>query len=103
MLPHKIFSALLTLHPQPALSRECYISFMRLVRLAQPDDADAIWRILEPIVRAGETYTLPREMTKDQSLAYWMGADHEVFVAEEDGQILGTYFLQPNHKGGGCP
>jgi ribosomal protein S18 acetylase RimI-like enzyme len=75
---------------------------MRTVRLAQPDDADAIWRILEPIVRAGETYTLPREMTKDQALAYWMGADHEVFVAEEDGQILGTYFLQANHKGGGA-
>ena len=42
------------------------------------------------MVRAGETYTLPREMSKDEALAYWMGADHEVFVAEEHGEILGT-------------
>ena len=25
-----------------------------------------------------------------------------MFVAEEDGEILGTYFLQANHKGGGA-
>jgi GNAT superfamily N-acetyltransferase len=31
-----------------------------------------------------------------------MGADHEVFVAEEDGEIVGTYFLQANQKGGGA-
>lgn len=40
------------------------------------------------MVRAGETYTLPREMSKDEALAYWMGAGHEVSVAEEDGEIL---------------
>jgi hypothetical protein len=69
-----------------------YNKFMRIVRGAKLEDADEIWRILEPMVRAGETYTLPREMHKDEALAYRMGADHEVFVAEEDGEILGTYF-----------
>src|ERR1700741_4699492 len=54
--------------------------FMRIVRSMKLEDADAIWRILEPMVRAGETYTLPREMRKDEALAYWMGADQEVFV-----------------------
>jgi hypothetical protein len=29
-------------------------------------------------------------MSKDEALAYRMGADHEVFVAEEHGEILGT-------------
>src|ERR1700747_989540 len=53
---------------------------MRIVRAMKLEDADAIWRILEPMVRAGETYTLPREMSKDEALAYWMGADHEGFV-----------------------
>jgi hypothetical protein len=67
-----------------------YNKFMRIVREAKLEDADEIWRILEPMVRAGETYTLPREMSKDEALAYPMGADHEVFVAEEDGEILGT-------------
>jgi ribosomal protein S18 acetylase RimI-like enzyme len=72
------------------------------VREVEPEDADAIWRILEPMVRAGETYTLSREMRKVEALAYWMGPGHEVFVAEEDGEIVGTYFLQANQKGGGA-
>lgn len=75
---------------------------MSIVRAAKLQDEDAIWRILEPVVRAGETYTLPREMSKNEALAYWMSPGHEVFVAEEDGAIVGTYFLQANQKGGGA-
>jgi ribosomal protein S18 acetylase RimI-like enzyme len=71
------------------------------VRLAAPADHDAIWAILEPTIRAGETYTLPREMSRKEALAYWFGPSHEVFVAEEAGTILGTYFLQANQQGGG--
>jgi len=66
------------------------------------EDADAVWRILEPMVRAGETYPLPRDMSKEDMLSYWTGADHEVFVAEEDGEVVGTYFLKANQKGGGA-
>lgn len=80
----------------------CYIKPMRIVRGVNREDADAIWRILEPMVRAGETYPLPREMSKEEALGYWMGADHEVFVAEEEREIIGTYFLKANQKGGGA-
>src|SRR5207245_11253432 len=56
----------------------------------------------EPTIRAGETYTLPREMDREQALAYWLSPDHAVFVAEEDGEVLGTYYLRANQKGGGA-
>jgi L-amino acid N-acyltransferase YncA len=72
-----------------------------VIRLAQPADHDAIWSILEPVIRAGETYTLPRDMAREQALAYWFVEGHEVFVAEEDSVIVGTYFLQANQRGGG--
>ena len=72
-----------------------------IVRPAEDRDAAAIWRILEPIVRAGETYTLPRDMTRDAALAYWRAAAHEVFVAEENDTIVGTYYLRANQMGGG--
>jgi len=72
-----------------------------LIRPTTDADADAIWAIMEPIIRAGETYTLPRDMVKASALAYWLSAEHEVFVAEENGKIVGTYFLQPNQHGGG--
>ena len=68
---------------------------------ATPSDADAIWSILEPTIRAGETYTLPREMDREQALAYWFSPDNAVFVAEEDGEVLGTYYLRANQKGSG--
>jgi L-amino acid N-acyltransferase YncA len=72
------------------------------IRLARNDDRDAIWHILEPTIRAGETYALPRDLSEADSISYWMGADRETFVAEEDGTVLGTYFLRPNQQGGGA-
>src|SRR5258708_4632185 len=72
-----------------------------LIRPATDADANAIWAIMEPIVRAGETYTLPRNMDERAALEYWLFAGHEVFVAEENGKIVGTYFLQANQHGGG--
>lgn len=72
------------------------------IRRAHTTDNDAIWKILEPTIRAGETYTLPRDMTRDEALAYWHSLGHEVFVAEENGEILGTYFMHANQKGGGA-
>jgi ribosomal protein S18 acetylase RimI-like enzyme len=73
-----------------------------LIRPATDDDANAIWTIMEPIIRAGETYCLPRDMDKDSALAYWLSPEREVFVAEDNGDVLGTYCLQANQKGGGA-
>ena len=65
-------------------------------------DADAIWAILEAVIRAGETYPLPRDMDRESALDYWFSPGHEVFVAEDHGEIAGTYFLQANQRGGGA-
>lgn len=72
-----------------------------VIRLAHKSDANDIWRILEPVIRTGETYALPREMTQESAIAYWMNPDRETFVVEDAGQILGTYYLRPNQMGGG--
>ena len=72
------------------------------VRPARPADAGPIWAILESVIRAGETYALPRDMGREAALAYWLAPGHEVFVAELGGDVVGTYFLQPNQRGGGA-
>jgi ribosomal protein S18 acetylase RimI-like enzyme len=72
------------------------------IREANISDSDAIWKILEPIIRGGDTYTLPSDMNREDALAYWNSPGHEVFVAEENGEILGTYYLRANQKGGGA-
>lgn len=71
-----------------------------IIRPAQPEDASAIWKILEPIIRAGETYALPREMSQAEAISYWMNPDRQTFVVE-DQEVLGTYFIRPNNPGGG--
>ena len=73
-----------------------------LIRPAPSADRPAIWRIIGPTIRAGETYALDAAMTEDEALAYWLGADRETFVAEENGEILGTYYLRANQPGGGA-
>jgi ribosomal protein S18 acetylase RimI-like enzyme len=71
------------------------------IRRAEPHDAAAIAAILLPTIREGTTYALDRELTEADALAYWLSADKETFVAIEDGQLVGTYFLRPNQAGGG--
>ena len=73
-----------------------------MIRPARPADAPGIWRVLEPVIRAGETWALPRDMSEAEALAYWTAPDREAFVAEEDGRVVGSYFLRANHPGGGA-
>lgn len=73
-----------------------------LIRKALARDEDAIWAILEPVIRAGETYPLPRDMDREHALTYWFSVGHEVFVAEDSRAVVGTYFLKANQKGGGA-
>jgi ribosomal protein S18 acetylase RimI-like enzyme len=41
-------------------------------------------------------------MSRDDALAYWFSPGHEVFVAEQAGATVGTYFLRANQTGGGA-
>nr|WP_207093526.1 GNAT family N-acetyltransferase [Novosphingobium sp. PY1] len=66
-----------------------------------PGDADAIAQIILPVIAAGETYALEAHMTREAALAYWMGPDRQTFVAEQGGEILGTYYFRANQAGGG--
>ena len=72
------------------------------VRAAVPTDDDAIWAILEPVFRAGETYPIPRDISREGALTYWHTPGHSVFVAEDGERIVGTYYLRANNRGGGA-
>lgn len=74
-----------------------------LIRDATPDDWSAIWPFLREIVAAGETYTLPRDITEDDARAVWMPAPPgATFVAvDDDGTVLGSAKAGPNQLGPG--
>lgn len=70
-----------------------------ILRRATKADWPAIWAILAPVFRAGETYAVDRDITEDAARAMWMEAPAATFVAE-DGDVLGTYYIKTNHQGG---
>ncbi len=74
---------------------------MTTIRQAGPKDHNRIWAILEPIFRAGDTYAVETNIRRNSALAYWMGGTHKTFVAFDSDESLGTYYIGPNHPGGG--
>jgi ribosomal protein S18 acetylase RimI-like enzyme len=70
-------------------------------RPADPSDDDALWAILAPTLRAGETYALPTDWTREQALAFWRQPAHAVFVAEAGAGVVATYYLTANKRGPG--
>jgi hypothetical protein len=82
------------IHDQPMH----YLGGMPLIRSATAADGDAIWEILEPAFRAGETYTVARDITREDALAYWLSAGHDVFIAEEAANWWGPTTCAPIRK-----
>lgn len=71
------------------------------IRRAAHTDQDAIWAMVKPVIRAGASYPLPRDLNREGGLAYWFAADKEVFIAEKEGTLVGVYYMRPNNQGPG--
>ena len=75
---------------------------MTTIRPTDAADDDALWSMLEPVFRAGDTYCIDPDVSRTAALAYWCDPPHRVFLAEDGATPLGTYFLTPNQQGGGA-
>ncbi|NNE86519.1 MAG: GNAT family N-acetyltransferase [Silicimonas sp.] len=69
-----------------------------IIRIAETRDKGAIWAMLEPVFRAGETYAIDPGISRSDALDYWLSA--HAFVVD-DGGVLGTYYIRQNQAGGG--
>jgi L-amino acid N-acyltransferase YncA len=71
------------------------------IRDAVPADWASIWPFLRDIVRAGETYTWPRDEPEESARAMWMAAapPNRTVVAVAGDTVLGTAKMGPNHRG----
>ena len=70
------------------------------IRTATDADWPHIWPFFDEIVRAGETYAFPLDLTLETAQPWWMDA-HTV-VLEEDGIVLGSAKMGPNRPGRGA-
>ena len=72
------------------------------VREQVEGDWPALWRVLAPVFRAGETYPLPRDVSERDAKTYWIKKDGYNGVALSDaGDLLGAYYLRPDQGGPG--
>ncbi len=67
------------------------------IRPAEAGDWPGIWRVLEPVFRAGDTFPHDPAISEEEARLLWLAPDHAVVVAVEGDQaVVGTYFLRPN-------
>lgn len=72
------------------------ITFQR----ATESDWPALWPILEPVFRAGETYAFSPAITPGEAHRVWMELPAATYIARDaSGVLLGTYYLKPNQPG----
>jgi L-amino acid N-acyltransferase YncA len=67
-----------------------------MIRPATEADENDIWSIFHAVVAPGDTYVFDPNTPREEALAYWFQPDAHTYVAESDGQVVGTYMLKPN-------
>ena len=72
------------------------------IRPRRPGDLAALWDMLRPVFRAGETCAVARDIPRADALAFWCDAPREVFVAEDAGRPVGSCYLCANRPGAGA-
>jgi ribosomal protein S18 acetylase RimI-like enzyme len=72
-----------------------------MIRKAEAADFDQIWPILRNVFRAGDTYAVDPDISKDDASIYWTGGA-ACYVAEDETGIIGTYYIKTNQPGGGA-
>ncbi|MGL5083050.1 MAG: GNAT family N-acetyltransferase [Microcoleaceae cyanobacterium] len=69
------------------------------IRQASVADFEQIWPIFHQVVSQGDTYAFAPETTKVEAYTLWMQLPQVTYVAVQDQNVLGTYYLKPNHSG----
>ncbi len=69
------------------------------IRPASETDHDAIWSMLEPVFRAGTTYAIDPDISREAALSYWL-SEH-AYVATRNDEPRGTFYIRTNQQGGG--
>lgn len=70
-----------------------------MIRKAQDTDWSGIWPVLQEAFATGDTYPFPPGIAEDEARRAWMDVPQATYVTEEDGMILGTYYVKPNQPG----
>ncbi|MGM7282520.1 N-acetyltransferase [Pseudomonas guariconensis] len=71
------------------------------IRPMTPEDFDRFWLTFQAIVQARQTYAFDPALTFEQARQLWLDLPLHTLVAEQDGELLGSYYLKANAAGPG--
>jgi ribosomal protein S18 acetylase RimI-like enzyme len=67
------------------------------IRQFEDGDWPAVWQVIAPVFRAGETWPVSPDVEEPAAREYWVDHPSATFVALDDGgRVLGSYYIKPN-------
>lgn len=72
-----------------------------MIRPYESTDWPAIWAILKPVFRTGKTYVYPSQISEEEAHKAWIESPQATFIALDQDEIVGTYYIKPNQPGQG--
>ena len=70
-----------------------------IIRAATGNDRDAIWKIFQATIAAGDAFVYDGNTSRDEALGYWCASTAATFVAEQEQTVVGSYVLRANQPG----
>jgi len=70
-----------------------------MIREIDPSEFDLVWPILKRAFDGGDVFAPGPETTLEEGQRYWAAPPARLFVAEENGEVVGSYTLRPNQRG----
>ncbi len=69
------------------------------IRPFDATDWPAVWAVLAPAFRAGDSYPLYPDVDEAGARAYWLRPAGHVFVACDGDAVIGTFYIRPDQGG----
>lgn len=70
------------------------------IRPLQATDWPALWAMIAPVFRTGDSYVFAPDISETEAHRVWVDVPQATYVAQaEDGRLLGTFYLKPNQPG----
>jgi len=78
-----------------------YEEIMPTIRAAVVADWPVIWALFRDAAASGDVFAYDEETTEETARKLWFEPPATAFVAEEEGHVVGTYYVRPNQPGRG--
>lgn len=69
---------------------------MNIRRFEIVQDSEIVWEIIQKVIIKGDTLVFNPDSSKEKMLEYWSADDKIAYVAEENGLIIGTFYIKAN-------